>query len=202
MALPKLQVIIASTRPGRIGPSVGRWFADFAKQHAGFDVELVDLADFDLPVYNESRHPRQQQYDHDHTKNWSASVAAADAYVFVTPEYNFSPPPSLVNALNYVYSEWNYKPAGFVSYGGLSGGMRAVQAAKLQVTTLKMMPMVEAVAIPMVFNLFDDDGVLQSNELIDDAATNLLNELLRWANGLKAMRLDAEQDNDKEQQAA
>src|SRR5699024_502966 len=137
---PKLQVIIASTRPGRVGPTVAAWFHDFAKQHDQFAVELVDLADFNLPLLDEPVHPRLQDYQHAHTRAWSKSVAAADAYVFVCPEYNYSPPPSLINALDYVYTEWNYKPCGFVSYGGVSGGLRAVQAARLQVTTLKMMP--------------------------------------------------------------
>ncbi|HET8598477.1 MAG TPA: NAD(P)H-dependent oxidoreductase, partial [Castellaniella sp.] len=124
MAL-KLQVIICSTRPGRVGPAVARWFHGFARNHGQFDVELVDLADFALPLYDEPVHPRMQQYEHDHTKRWSASVAAADAYIFVTPEYNYSAPPTLVNALDFVYKEWNYKPCGFVSYGGVSGGLRA-----------------------------------------------------------------------------
>src|SRR5690625_7507680 len=89
----KLQVIICSTRPGRVGPSVAKWFADFAAKHEEFDTTLVDLADFNLPVYDEPQHPRLQDYQHEHTKRWSASVAAADAYVFVTPEYNCCPPP-------------------------------------------------------------------------------------------------------------
>src|SRR3954469_13372335 len=101
--MPKLHVIICSTRPGRVGKAVGDWFGQAATAHAGFDVELVDLADMNLPLYDEPRHPRLQQYEHEHTKRWAASVAAADAFVFVTPEYNFGPPPSLVNALNYVY---------------------------------------------------------------------------------------------------
>ncbi len=123
----KLQIIIASTRPGRVGPSVAKWFDDFAKKHAGFEVELVDLADFALPIYDEPAHPRLQQYEHAHTKRWSAKVQAADAYVFVSPEYNFGPPPALLNAMNYLYNELNYNPCGFVSYGCLSGVMRALK---------------------------------------------------------------------------
>ena len=186
--LPKLHVIICSTRPGRVGPAVGRWFAEFAASHDGFDTELVDLADFDLPLYDEPNHPTQQKYQHAHTKAWSKSVASADAYVFVMPEYNYSPPPSLVNALDFVYKEWNYKPCGIVSYGGASGGLRAAQSVKLQITTLKMMPMVEGVMIPMVAKLVDDSGTFTSNELIDKSASTLLDELRRWAVGLKAMR--------------
>ncbi len=148
----------------------------------------MDLADFHLPLYDEPVHPRMQQYAHDHTKRWSASVARADAYVFVTPEYNYSAPPSLVNALDFVYKEWNYKPCGFVGYGGVSGGLRAVQSAKPQVTTLKMMPMMEGVAIPMVAKHIQENGEFASNELIDASATALLDELLRWATALKTMR--------------
>jgi NAD(P)H-dependent FMN reductase len=184
----KLHVVICSTRPGRVGPAVARWFHEFARQHGGFDAELVDLADFNLPIYDEPVHPRMQQYEHEHTKRWSQSVAAADAYVFVTPEYNYSPPPSLVNALDYVYREWNYKPCAFVGYGGVSGGMRAVQMAKLHATTLKMVPIMEGVVVPMVAGHINDGGVFGSNELIDASAKALLDELVRWAEALRPMR--------------
>lgn len=184
----KLHIIIASTRPGRVGPSIGRWCHEFAQRHGGFDAELVDLADFKLPVYDEPVHPRFGQYEHEHTKRWAASVAAADAYVFVTPEYNFGPTPALVNALDFVYREWNYKPCGFVSYGGVSGGLRGAQMSRLHVTTLKMMPMMEGVAVPMVQGHIDDSGVFGSNELIDRSAQTMLDELLRWAATLKPMR--------------
>ncbi|MEZ5566652.1 MAG: NAD(P)H-dependent oxidoreductase [Gammaproteobacteria bacterium] len=186
--LPKLHIVICSTRPGRVGPSVARWFHEVAEKHGKFNTELVDLADFKLPVYDEPVHPVQQKYTHEHTKKWSASVAAADAYVFVTPEYNFNPTPALVNALNFVYREWNYKPCGFVSYGGVSGGLRAVQATKLLITTLKMMPMFESVMVQMVARQIDEKGKFNSNEKIDKSAITLLDELLRWTKGLKAMR--------------
>lgn len=186
--LPKLHIIVCSTRPGRVGPSVARWFHEFAERQRRFDLRLVDLADFNLPVYDEPVHPRLKQYRHPHTVAWSESVAAADAYVFVTPEYNYNAPPALVNALDYVYREWNYKPCGFVSYGGVSGGLRAVEAVKTQITTLRMMPMVESVMVPMVASLIDEAGTFRSNELIDKSAVALLDELRYWTDGLKAMR--------------
>ena len=187
--MPKLHVIICSTRPGRVGKPVGEWFGGAAKGHGGFEVEVVDLADMNLPMYDEPKHPRLQQYEHEHTKRWAASVDAADAFVFVTPEYNFGPPPSLVNALNYVYIEWNYKPAAFVSYGGVSGGMRAAQTAKLTLTTLKMVPIVETVLIPMVPQHIDKEtGAFQANDIHQSSATVMLDELLRWTNALKPLR--------------
>ena len=182
----KLHTIICSTRPGRVGPSVARWFNDHARQHGGFDAELVDLADFQLPLYDEPVHPRMQQYQHEHTRRWAGSVAAADAYVFVTPEYNYMPPPTLSNAMDFVYREWNYKPCGFVGYGGVSGGLRSVQIAKLHATTLKLRPLPEGVAVPMVGSLIQD-GVFAANELIDASAKTMLDELLRWAGALKPL---------------
>jgi NAD(P)H-dependent FMN reductase len=189
MTNPTLQIIISSTRPGRLGPTVGRWFREFAADHGGFDVQLVDLADFNLPIYDETNHPLMQQYEHEHTRRWSVSVDAADAYAFVMPEYNFNPPPSFVNALDYLHKEWNYKPAAFVSYSiGPTGGVRAAQTAKLLVTTMKMMPMLEGVMLPLANSLIDDAGILRSNELIDHSARIMLDELQRWTHGLKAMR--------------
>ena len=189
--MPRLNVLIASTRPGRVGPAVARWFHDYAVRHDSFDAHLVDLADFDLPVYDEPNHPRLKDYRHEHTKRWSASVDAADAFVIVTPEYNYNPPPSLTNALNYVYQEWNYKPVAFVSYGGISGGMRAVQAAKLLVTTLKMVPLVEAVAVPMVTQYLGPDNTFSATEQHEQAADALLKELRRWSDALTPLRSQA-----------
>lgn len=188
MSKPRLHIIIASTRPGRVGPAVADWFHGFAREHGQFDAHLVDLADFRLPMYDEPKHPILQSYAHDHTRSWSESVAAADAYVFVTPEYNYNPTPALINALNYVYKEWNYKPCAFISYGGVSGGLRAVQAAKLVVTTLRMMPMVEGVMVPMVAEHLAEDGGFISNGKIDLSATAMLDELARWTPALKSMR--------------
>lgn len=182
-----LQVIICSTRPGRIGPTVAAWVDTVARQHGAFDVALVDLADFGLPVYDEPKHPRLQQYAHEHTKRWAASVAAADAYVFVTPEYNSGPPPSIVNALNYVYREWNYKAAGIVSYGGVSGGLRAAEALKGTTATLKLVVPPEGVPIPMVAKLVED-GAFRSNDLIDTSAKTMLDELAKWSGALKSLR--------------
>jgi len=183
----KLHTLICSTRPGRVGPAVANWFHNAAVAHGGFDAELVDLVSFNLPVFDEPNHPAQRKYVHEHTKAWSRSVEAADAFVFVTPEYNFGPPPSLLNALNFVYQEWTYKPVGFVSYGGISGGLRSVQMQKLTVTTLKMMPMYEGVTIPFVPKHLSD-GVFKPEPPQESSAKTLLDEMLRWAEALRPLR--------------
>jgi NAD(P)H-dependent FMN reductase len=187
----KLHVIICSTRPTRIGPAVAQWFHDAAVAHGRFAVELVDLAAFNLPVFDEPEHPRLRRYQHAHTKAWSAKVEEADAFVFVTPEYNFGPPPSLVNALNYLVVEWHYKPAAFVSYGGVSGGLRAVQVEKQMLTTFRVMPIPEAVAIPMVAQYLDDNRVFNPSEVTRNSVKPMLDELARWTDALKPLRAPA-----------
>ncbi|MCX5493227.1 NAD(P)H-dependent oxidoreductase [Kaistia dalseonensis] len=184
----KLHIIIASTRPGRVGPKVANWIFEYAKEHGKFEPVLVDLADFNLPVYDEPHHPRLQQYQHEHTKAWSASVNAADAFLFVTPEYNYFAPPALVNAFSYVFKEWKYKPAGLVSYGGVSGGLRAAQSEKLLMTTLGVVPLAEGVAIPMVGQLINAEGQLVPNDLIIASAKGMLDELIKWSEALKPLR--------------
>lgn len=184
---PRLHIITASTRPGRVGPTVADWVAAGAKANGKFEVVPVDLAQFALPVYDEPRHPIMQKYEHAHTKKWAESVAAADAFVFVTPEYNFTMPPSLLNALNYVFSEWNYKAAGIVSYGGISGGLRAAQTLKLILTTFKVVPINEGVVIPMVTNSIQD-GKFVPNDVQAQALPAMLDELRRWTDALAVLR--------------
>ncbi|MFL5134390.1 MAG: NADPH-dependent FMN reductase [Microvirga sp.] len=187
---PKLHIIIGSTRPGRIGPSIAQWFSDYTAEHGKFEPVLVDLAEFNLPVFDEPEHPMKQNYRHAHTKAWAASVSAADAFVFVTPEYNYAPPPALVNAFNYLSREWNYTPVGFVSYGGISGGLRSVQVAKQFVTTLKMMPVPEGVPMPMVFQNLDETGNLNAPDIYKTSAATMLEELFRWTEALKSLRAE------------
>jgi NAD(P)H-dependent FMN reductase len=185
----RLQIIIVSTRPGRAGLPVANWFVSQAEQHAKFSIETIDLAKIALPLFDEPRHPRFRQYEHDHTKAWSRTIERADAFVFVTPEYNYGTPPSLVNALDYLVLEWAYKPCAFVSYGGVSGGVRSVQMTKQIVTALKMMPIFEAVTLPFFAQQIDKEKQLFSPPKVqEDAAVAMLDELLKWATALKTLR--------------
>lgn len=186
--MPCLQIIIVSTRPGRKGPAVASWFEQQARAHGAFDVDVVDLAAVALPVFDEPEHPRLRKYQHAHTKAWSEIVSRGDAFVFVTPEYNFSTPPSLLNAVDYLFQEWAYKPAAFVSYGGISGGLRGVQVAKSVLGTLKVVPIVEAVVIPMFASRLADDRTFTSDAKLDAAAGTVLTELARWEQALRALR--------------
>jgi NAD(P)H-dependent FMN reductase len=184
----KLNIIIGSTRPGRAGLPISHWLKEFAIAHGQFEVELVDLSAFDLPLLDESTHPVFQQYEHQHTKQWSASVASADAYVFVTPEYDYFPPASLVNAVQLVMREWARKPAGVVSYGGISGGLRASQSLRQLVTSVNVHPLPQVVTIPSFQQFIGDDGVFRPNDPMLDGTREMLDELRRWAVALKTMR--------------
>ncbi len=185
---PKLVVLIASTRPGRVGLPVGRWVYERAVEFAGFDVKLVDLAELDLPFLDEPKHPAQGDYVHDHTRAWSGIVDDADAFVFVFPEYNNGITAPLKNAIDFVSKEWAFKPVGLVSYGGQSGGLRAAQMVKQVVTTLKMVPVTEAVAITFVSQSLDESGAFAPDDRVVNAASAMFHALQRWATALQPMR--------------
>lgn len=184
----KLRVVITSTREQRAGIAVADWFLLRARAHGAFDVGMIDLKDVALPMLDEPTHPMRRQYQHAHTKAWSAMIAAADAFVFVVPEYNYGMPPALLNALDYLYHEWNYKAAGFVSYGGASGGLRSVQMAKPVLTTLKMMPIPEGVALPFFMKMTGEGGAFTPGEQAEKSAATMLDELARWTGALRVLR--------------
>ncbi len=189
--MPKLMIVIASTRPGRVGLPVGQWFADRATAHGGFEVQVADLAEINLPLLDEPNHPRLRKYTRPHTQAWSELVDGADAFAFVTPEYNHGYPAALKNAIDYLHEEWKYKPVGFVSYGAVAAGTRSVQQLKQVVAAVKMTPLFEAVAIPFVAQFLDDEGALRPNEALEEAADVMLDELLRVEEALRALRPQA-----------
>ena len=186
----KLLVIVGSTRPGRVGRPVADWFVQQVEQHRGFEVDLADLADIDLPLFDEPQHPAKQTYTHQHTKDWSARVDAADAVVFVMPEYNHSYNAALKNAIDYLHREWAYKPVGLISYGGVSGGLRAVQAIKPVLQALRMVPVAEAITIPMVSEMMRD-GVFEPTQIVANSAKLMLDELVKLGGALAPLRTAA-----------
>lgn len=177
----KLTVIIASTRPGRIGDQIGHWIADYASRHSDFEVSIADLAEVALPIFDEPAHPRLGVYQHEHTKRWSGIVDAADAFVVVTPEYNYTMPPALLNAADYLHREWKYKPMGFVGYGG-AGAARAIQTEKLLFVGLGVMPIPPAVNLMGVYAPLA--APFGADERQEQAAKAMLDELHVWASAL------------------
>jgi NAD(P)H-dependent FMN reductase len=190
--MPTLTIIIGSTRPGRAGLPIAQWFTGRAVAHGAFDVRVVDLAELNLPFLDEPNHPRLRQYIHQHTKDWSAIVDASDAFVIVTPEYNYGVTAPVKNAIDFLNLEWKDKAIGFVSYGGIAAGTRAVQQLKQIVTTLKMVPVFESVNIPFHAQFIDEEGEVQANDIMVQAASAMLDEMARIDSALRSLRGDPE----------
>lgn len=193
----KLNIIIGSTRPGRVGPVIAEWLKEYASSHGKFEVELVDLKDFDLPLLDEESHPMLQQYAHEHTRRWAASVASADAFVFVTPEYDYFPPASLVNAVQALSVEWRYKAVGVLSYGFVSGGLRSAQELRQLLGNLNAHALPQVVPVPFFPQFIGEDGVFRPNEQMVEGTAGMLDELQKWAAALKTIRQDQEEGQSK-----
>lgn len=188
----KLKIISSTVRPSRKGPIIAKWITEEVKKHGAFDVELLDLGELDLPLLNEPQHPRLKQYEHDHTKQWSAKIDEADAFIFVTAEYDYNYPASLKNALEYLVHEWAFKPAGLVSYSiGPYAGVRAVVNLRSDLQWLKIVPLNEAVHIPTIDH-FITDGHFKPNEAMVAAKDIMLGQLIRWIKGMAQIRNDKE----------
>src|SRR5262245_23625689 len=144
----KVAIIIGSTRPGRKGEAVARWVFDIARKRSDVTFEIVDIADYGLPLLDEAMPPSRNQYEKPHTKTWAAKIETFDAFVFVTPEYNHSTSGALKNAIDFLYREWNDKAAAFVGYGG-AGGTRAVEHLRLVMGEVKVAAVRAQVALSL-----------------------------------------------------
>jgi len=183
----KLKIIVASTRPGRKGPAVAHWIRNAAEADGRFEVELLDLAEIGLPLMDEPNHPRLKQYTHAHTKAWSATIEAAEAVIFVMPEYNYGYTAPLKNAIDFLFQEWAHKPVGLVSYGGVSGGLRATQVLKPVLTAVRLTVAGE-LPIPFFAKLIGEDGVFRPNEVLEKGAAGMFTGLVKWAEVLGPLR--------------
>jgi len=152
----KIGIVVGSTRPGRKGAAVGRWVYDAARQRPGADYELVELADYDLPLLDEAvdAGAANRQYERESTRVWSRKVDELDGFVWVTPEYNHGVPAAMKNAVDLLYPEWNNKAVGFVGYG-FDGGTRAVEQWRMILAATVMFTVRRQVSLQ---NFGDWDG--------------------------------------------
>lgn len=185
-----LKIISSTVRPGRKGPLVTKWIAGLAEADGNFRVEVLDLGEINLPMMNEPHHPSLKKYEHEHTKWWSAKIEEADAFIFVTAEYDYNYPAPLRNALEYLSKEWGYKAAGIVSYGGVSAGTRASNSLKADLSTFRVVPLTEAVHFPFFQQHIDSENGFHPADISYKAAETMLKQLLRWTKGLKTIRED------------
>lgn len=176
----RLGVVIASTREGRFGPTVARWFAEQAETASAFDLDIIDLAQIEVPA--------QPFASHEHAVDLRARIAAADALVIVTPEYNHSFPGTLKNAIDLAREEWFAKPIAFVSYGGLAGGLRAVEHLRLVFAELHATTIRETVSFHNAHSSFDAEGHPRDKQGSQEAAAKMLRQLSWWARALLVAR--------------
>ncbi len=181
----RIAVIIGSTRPNRVGERVARWVHETASRREDAEFELIDLLDYDLPLYDEPKPPSAGAHTKPHTIRWAEKVSGFDGYLFVTPEYNHSTSGALKNALDYLYSEWADKPAGFVSYGGM-GGVRAVEHLRGIMGQLHMADV--GTQLPLILSRDFEAGVFMPTERHEAGLSRVLDDLVSWGEALKAMR--------------
>jgi len=182
-----LMIVIGSVRPVRVGPVVAEWVRAAAELRGDWRIDVVDLAELALPFMDEPNHPVLRRYTKQHTLDWSARVDAADAIVFVSPEYNHSFSPALKNALDFLSQEWWRKPYGVVSYGGISAGTRGITALEPVLVQLGMMRASAEVELPFVATQIAD-GVFTPNERQVLILDKQLAELSALAEALKPLR--------------
>ncbi|ANZ41742.1 NADPH-dependent FMN reductase [Lentzea guizhouensis] len=179
-------IIIGSTRPGRNGEQVARWVLQNAEQRDDATFELIDLKDFPLPHLDEPMPPMMQQYQHEHTKAWSATIARFDGFIMVTPEYNHSTSGVLKNAIDYLFAEWNNKAVGFVSYGSV-GGARAVEHLRLVAGELKLADVRTSVSLSLFHDFEGYTAFKPSDNQVTTLGT-LIDELVDWSTALAPLR--------------
>lgn len=180
-------VILGSTRPNRAGEAVAKWFMEQTKDFNDVDFQFIDLQDVNLPFLDEPIPPLAHKYSKDHTLNWAKTIDQIDGFIVITPEYNHSFPAVLKNALDYIYTEWNKKPIAFVSYGAVSGGLRAVEHLRQVSIELEMVPIKPQISITSIWSAIDENGNVKAENLNGDPQ-KLTKELLWWARVLKEAR--------------
>ena len=191
-----LKMIIGSTRPGRAADRVFPWITAVATEHGAFDVEILDLRDWQLPIFGESfatlGDPHNPSFSAPEVRRWNDAIAAGDVYLFVTPEYNHSVPAALKNAIDSVFATFAFrnKAAATVGYsGGIGGGIRAIEHLAHIAIEAELVPLRNSVVIPYVFQAFGPDGG-PADDRTQAAAKIMLDDLAWWAAVLRRARLE------------
>lgn len=184
----QIAIIVGSTRPGRKARAVAEWVLGLARARKDAAFEVVDVLDFGLPLLDEPVPPSMGRYSRPHTKAWAEKIAAFDAFVFVTPEYNHGTSGALKNALDFLYAEWNDKAAGFVGYGS-AGGTRAVEQLRLVLAELQVATVRNQVALSLRSD-FEEMTVFKPQPHQEKQVAAMLDQLAAWGGALKRLRED------------
>jgi NAD(P)H-dependent FMN reductase len=189
MSIPKLAIVIGSVRPNRFAEHVARWIEEVARQRHDFEVEVVDLKQYPLPLFAEEASPLYAVSKDETARRWQKKIAEFDAFIFTAAEYNHGPTAVLKNALDYAYAEWRNKPVAFVGYGGV-GAARAIEQLRLSAIELQMAPIRAAVHIlfPTYLAVLKEGKKLGDFDFLNQNARDLLDQLAWWTSALKAAR--------------
>ena len=184
--MTKIAIITGSTRPGRVNRSVAEWVHELASQRTDAEFELVDIADYNLPVLDEPMPAAYQQYTKEHTKAWAAKIAEFDGFVFVTGEYNHSVTPALANALSFLNAEWANKAAGIVGYGSAMG-VRATEHLRGILSELQIAH-VQKHGMFSLFTDFEDFSTFKPTELQAASVPPMLDQVVAWSKAMETVR--------------
>lgn len=182
----KIGIIIGSTRPGRKAEQVARWVHEHAQKRQDAEFDLIDIAEFELPLLDEPTPPSMGKYTKPHTLRWSAKIAAYDGFVFVTPEYNHGPSGALKNAIDYLYREWNNKAAGFVGYGS-AGATRAVEQLRLVLAEVQVATVRAQVGLSLQ-NDFERYTVFRPDARHEQSLATMFDQIVAWSGALAPLR--------------
>jgi NAD(P)H-dependent FMN reductase len=188
----KIAIIIGSTRPGRIGEGVAQWVYQAAQKRSEAQFDLVDVKEFNLPVFDEPVPPSMNQdlkYTKPHTRKWSETIASYDAFIFVSPEYNHGICGALKNAIDFLFYEWNNKAAGFVSYGSV-GGVRAVEQLRLVMAEIKIATVRAQVTCSLMTD-FENFQTLKPTPRHEKNLNAMIDDLLAWGEAMKTVRTNS-----------
>lgn len=181
----KLMIINGSVREARRADTILAWATEILKPDTELEFDVVDLKQVDLPFFNEAVTPSANggKYQNPKATAWSQRVSQAEAFLFITPEYNHGPTAVLKNAVDWLYNEWRDKPAGFISYGGAAAGTRAVQQLKLNLMNVNVFPVNNNVHIPLWGGGVDENGRPQAH--FDETLCKLIVRLKELQRRLK-----------------
>ena len=183
-----ITIILGTTRPNRFGVQIADWLKQLTAEYKQTTFAVADLADLNLPFLDEPDLPLHGNYVQDHTKKWAEIVGKSDGFLIIAPEYNHSYTPALKNALDFLWAEWHYKPAAFVSYGATAGGARAVEHLRAIAGQLRMYDLGEHVIIPDYFKQLNKQGRFVPSAEQTASAHTTIERLIFWADQFKAAR--------------
>ncbi|KSU69996.1 NAD(P)H-dependent FMN reductase [Pseudarthrobacter enclensis] len=186
--MTKIAIVTGASRPGSVNKSVAEWVLAQVAGRSDAEFELVDVADFNLPLLDEAYPAMYQNYQNDHTKSWSAKISEFDGFIFVAHEYNHSAGPVLLNALSYLNAEFNNKAAGFVSYGSM-GGVRAVEHLRGVLSELQVAHVRNQVMFSL-FTDFENFSKFQPTEQSAGTLAPMVDQLIIWTRAMEAVRAE------------